>query len=262
MRTLLIRPGAIGDCIRHFPEMEALRGEYTEVWISRPLVPLVQFADRVRAIADTGIELAGLPGLPLPAELASFDRIYSWYGTRREEFRQAVAHLPFTFFPALPTAPPTAVPHIGLEGPRHGEIVIHPFSGSAKKNWPLGNFRALAARLPNVAWTCGPEEDLPGATRFDNLADLARWLADVKGPTLWAYAAAADGEVGLWDADLTGGVALVLGAEGKGVRPLVRRTCDGAIAIPLAAGVESLNVSAAAAVALHAIARRRNERAQ
>ena len=40
----------------------------------------------------------------------------------------------------------------------------------------------------------------------------------------------------MWQADLTGGVVLVFGAEGKGVRPLVRKTCDGAISIPLAGG--------------------------
>ena len=88
--------------------------------------------------------------------------------------------------------------------------------------------------------------------------NLARYLADVKGDRLWAYAAAADGETGLWDVDLTGGVALVLGAEGKGVRPLVRRTCDGTIAIPLASGVESLNVSVAAALALFEARRQRS----
>lgn len=181
MRTLLIRPGAIGDCIRHFPEMEALCGSgYNEVWISRPVAPLVLFADRVRAIADTGLDLAGLPGMPSPPALATFDRIHSWYGTQREEFRAAVAHLPFTFHPALPTAPPAAVPRIPIAGPAHGAIVLHPFSGSTRKNWPLENFRALAARLDNVAWTCGPEDNLPGATRFDNLADLARWLAGAR----------------------------------------------------------------------------------
>ena len=50
---------------------------------------------------------------------------------------------------------------------------------------------------------------------------------------LWAYAADSEGTP-MWDADLTGGVALVFGAEGKGVRPLVRRTCDATVAIPLA----------------------------
>ena len=54
-------------------------------------------------------------------------------------------------------------------------------------------------------------------------------------------------------------MVLVFGAEGKGVRPLVRRACDGAIAIPLAGSVESLNVSVAAALLLYEAARRRRD---
>ena len=101
--------------------------------------------------------------------------------------------------------------------------------------------------------SAGAVEHLPLAV----VPNLARYLADVKGDRLWAYAAAADGETSVWDVDLTDGVALVLGAEGKGVRPLVRRTCDGTLAIPLAAGVESLNVSVAAAVSLFEARRQR-----
>ena len=63
----------------------------------------------------------------------------------------------------------------------------------------------------------------------------------------------------MWDADLAGGVALVLGAEGKGVRPLVRRTCDATVAIPLAGKVGSLNVCVAAAVLLFEARRQRTE---
>jgi heptosyltransferase III len=180
VRTLLIRPGAIGDCIRHFPELEGLRTEYTEIWIPRPVVPLVLFADRVRALADTGIDLAGLPGLPVPPDLATFDRIHSWYGTQREDFRAAVAHLPFTFYPALPSAPSLFLPRIALTGPRHESVILHPFSGSAKKNWPLANFRELAAMLGPVEWTCGPEVTLDGARRFGDLAELARWIAGAR----------------------------------------------------------------------------------
>jgi 23S rRNA (guanosine2251-2'-O)-methyltransferase len=87
--------------------------------------------------------------------------------------------------------------------------------------------------------------------------NLARYLAEIKGPELWAYAADAEGGVSLWDADLTGGVALVLGAEGKGVRPLVRRTCDAAVAIPLTGRIGSLNVASAAAVLLYEARRQR-----
>jgi 23S rRNA (guanosine2251-2'-O)-methyltransferase len=61
----------------------------------------------------------------------------------------------------------------------------------------------------------------------------------------------------MWDADLTGGLALVFGAEGKGLRPLVRKTCDDAISIPLDGHVESLNVSVAAALMLYEARRQR-----
>ncbi len=60
----------------------------------------------------------------------------------------------------------------------------------------------------------------------------------------------------MWSADLSGGLALVFGAEGKGVRPLVRRACDATISIPLAGRVQSLNVSVAAALLLYEARRR------
>ena len=87
--------------------------------------------------------------------------------------------------------------------------------------------------------------------------NLARYLKEIKRGDLWIYAAAADAEQSMWEADLSGGLALVFGAEGKGVRPLVRRACDGEIAIPLAGQVESLNVRVAAALLLYEARRRR-----
>ena len=87
--------------------------------------------------------------------------------------------------------------------------------------------------------------------------NLARYLDEVKGPRLWVWAATGDAETPMWDADLSGGVALVLGAEGKGLRPLVRRTCDAAVAIPLFGRVDSLNVSVAAALLLYEAKRQR-----
>jgi 23S rRNA (guanosine2251-2'-O)-methyltransferase len=102
--------------------------------------------------------------------------------------------------------------------------------------------------------SAGAVEHLPVAV----VTNLARYLSEVKGPELWAFAAAGDAEMRMWEADLTGGVALVLGAEGRGLRPLVRRTCDAAIAIPLAGEIESLNVSVAAALLLYEARRQRD----
>jgi 23S rRNA (guanosine2251-2'-O)-methyltransferase len=104
--------------------------------------------------------------------------------------------------------------------------------------------------------SAGAVEHLPVAV----VPNLARYLGDIKGSDLWTYAADAEGSVSMWDTDLAGGVALVLGAEGKGVRPLVRRTCDATVAIPLAGKVGSLNVSVAAALLLYEARRQRATR--
>ncbi len=95
--------------------------------------------------------------------------------------------------------------------------------------------------------SAGAVEHLPVAV----VPNLARYLKEIKRGDLWIYAAAADAGQSMWQADLAGGLALVFGAEGKGVRPLVRRACDAEVSIPLAGRVESLNVSVAAALLLY-----------
>jgi len=101
--------------------------------------------------------------------------------------------------------------------------------------------------------SAGAVEHLPVAV----VPNLARYLGEVKRGDLWIYAASGDAERTMWETDLSGGVALVFGAEGKGLRPLVRRTCDDAVSIPLNGNVESLNVSVAAALLLYEARRQR-----
>jgi 23S rRNA (guanosine2251-2'-O)-methyltransferase len=101
--------------------------------------------------------------------------------------------------------------------------------------------------------SAGAVEHLPVAV----VTNLARYLADVKRDDLWVYAAAGDARQTMWEADLSGGAAFVFGAEGKGLRPLVRRTCDASVSIPLAGKIESLNVSVAAALLLYEAKRQR-----
>jgi len=100
--------------------------------------------------------------------------------------------------------------------------------------------------------SAGAVEHLPVAV----VTNLARYLAEIKRDDLWVAGAVGDGTP-MWQADLAGGLALVLGAEGKGLRPLVRRTCDLTVAIPQLGRVESLNVSVAAAVLLYEARRQR-----
>jgi ADP-heptose:LPS heptosyltransferase len=159
--------------------------------------------------------MTGLPGYEPPEALGGFDEIWAWYGSNREEFRAAVAHLPFRFFPALPEmwgevhATDFFLAHAGaaagaapeLPGRRRDEgyIAIHPFSGSPKKNWPVGHFMQVAARLrakgQEAVFVCGPEEGLPGAKRFTDLGALMDFLAGARayvgndsGPTHMAAA--------------------------------------------------------------------------
>lgn len=192
MRLLLIRPGAIGDVIVSLPALEAAatEAEYSEIWVPGTTVPLVGFANRVRSLASTGLDLLelGLAPESLLDHLRSFDSIYSWYGTAREEFRAAVSGLPVRFFPALPGdgvehavdyylgqvgAAKGDRPRVRVDRWNGGFVAVHPFSGSARKNWPLDQFVELTKRLGGE-WCEGPE---PGRYRFDDLGELSRWLA-------------------------------------------------------------------------------------
>jgi hypothetical protein len=205
VRRLIVRPGGIGDFIVSLPALECLRAEYCEVWAAAANVPLARFADRARPIAGTGLDLLAVtePPASLLETLRGFDSIVSWYGANRPEFRQLVCrlNLPFTFFPALP--PETAgqhaadfyleqvrslracisdgVPRIECPSGRENFAVIHPFSGSPRKNWPIEKYRTLAGRLQRrmpVSWCAGPEDPpLEEAVRMDNLYDLGCWLA-------------------------------------------------------------------------------------
>jgi 23S rRNA (guanosine2251-2'-O)-methyltransferase len=91
-----------------------------------------------------------------------------------------------------------------------------------------------------------------------HVRNLADWLAAAKQAGFWIWGADADGGQAPWEADLTGPTVLVLGGEGKGLRPRVASSCDGLIALPQLGEVESLNVSAAATALLFESVRQRS----
>jgi 23S rRNA (guanosine2251-2'-O)-methyltransferase len=88
------------------------------------------------------------------------------------------------------------------------------------------------------------------------VTNLARTLRDLKERDVWILGADAGGE-SLFDADVSGPVAWVLGAEGAGLRRLTREHCDRIVGIPLSGSVESLNVSVASGICLYATRRAR-----
>jgi 23S rRNA (guanosine2251-2'-O)-methyltransferase len=89
------------------------------------------------------------------------------------------------------------------------------------------------------------------------VTNLARTLGELKERNIWVIGTSEDAEKTIHDLDLKGPVALVLGAEGDGMRQLTKKTCDELVRIPMLGAVESLNVSVASAVCLYEAVRQR-----
>ena len=93
--------------------------------------------------------------------------------------------------------------------------------------------------------------------RIARVRNLADFLLEAKRQGCWCYGADAAASTRYDEPDYGGGVVLVLGAEGRGLRPRVAKCCDALVALPLRGRIESLNASAAAAVLMYGILQRR-----
>ena len=115
--------------------------------------------------------------------------------------------------------------------------------------------RDRAAGLTPVARkvAAGAAETLP----FVQVVNLARTLRELKERGLWLVGTAGESTRSIYDVDLTGPIAIVMGSEGEGMRRLTRECCDELVRIPMAGAVESLNVSVATGVVLFEAARQR-----
>lgn len=99
----------------------------------------------------------------------------------------------------------------------------------------------------------GAAETLP----FVQVTNLVRVMEELKKMGIWIYGAEATAEKTLYQTDLSGPIALVLGGEGQGLRRLTREHCDGLVNIPMRGSVSSLNVSVAAGIFLFEVVRQR-----
>lgn len=117
---------------------------------------------------------------------------------------------------------------------------------------PKDKSAALTPVVRKVA--CGAADVIP----LVQVTNLARTLRDLQQAGVWIVGTAGEAENSIYDCKLIGPMALVMGAEGKGMRRLTREHCDELIKLPMAGSVSSLNVSVATGVCLYEIVRQRN----
>lgn len=116
---------------------------------------------------------------------------------------------------------------------------------------PKDKSASLNGTVRKVA--CGAAEVVP----LIQITNLARTLKHLQDKGLWIVGTAGETDKTLYDVDLKGPTALVMGAEGKGMRRLTKETCDVLVKLPMAGSVTSLNVSVATGVCLYEIVRQR-----
>jgi 23S rRNA (guanosine2251-2'-O)-methyltransferase len=100
---------------------------------------------------------------------------------------------------------------------------------------------------------CGAAEVVP----FVRVTNISRTLQALQERGVWLYGTAGESEKSIYDSDLSGSIALVMGAEGSGLRRLTREQCDFLVNLPMAGSVSSLNVSVATGICLFEIVRQR-----
>lgn len=112
-----------------------------------------------------------------------------------------------------------------------------------------------SAQLTSIARkvACGAAETVP----LIRVTNLARTMRELQERNIWIVGTAGEATSGLYQADLKGAIALVMGAEGDGMRRLTREHCDQLVSIPMAGAVSSLNVSVATGVCLFEIVRQK-----
>ena len=140
-----------------------------------------------------------------------------------------------------------------IQDPRNLGAVCRSAEAAGARGVVIPERRAAAITPAACKASAGAVEHLAVA-RVRNLAD---WLADAKRAGAWVYGADRDAGTPYEAVELAGRVVLVLGAEGKGLRPRVAASCDALVSIPQRGRVGSLNVAAAASVLLFEAARQR-----
>ncbi len=204
-----------------------------------------QFLERAR---EAGVRLVEADG-PRVAKLAGTQ---GHQGVAARVEPVAIAHSLDDLLDGL-TDPPLLLVLDGVTDPHNLGACLRVADGAgahaviAPKDHAVG----LNATVAKVA--SGASETVP----YFMVTNLARTLGELKERSIWCIGTSGDAPRTLYQADLKAPVALVLGAEGSGMRQLTRKTCDELVSIPMHGAVESLNVSVASGVCLYEALRQR-----
>lgn len=206
------------------------------------------------------VERARKDGVTIkPVPVAALDRLA---GEVRHQ-GVAVAVAPFIFTPLAELLRSTAqnstesllVAIDGVTDPRNLGAIIRTAAAAGAAGMILPERRSAAITATVAKTAAGALENLP-ISRVVNLADALRRCQEAG---FWIYGAAAEGGEDLYTVEWSDSLVLVLGSEDKGLRPIVAKSCDVQVTIPLANSSESLNVGIAAAVTLFEINRSRRQ---
>lgn len=207
------------------------------------------FADRAR---EAGIKIVETDG----------ERLDKLAGTSRHQgvvARVEVVAMPHSLDEVIEAVegPPLLLVLDGVTDPHNLGACMRVADGAGAHAIVAPKDHAVGVNATVAKVASGAAETVP----YIMVTNLARTLNELKDFDIRVIGTSDDAERTLYDLDLTGPVAFVLGSEGDGMRQLTRKTCDELVRIPMAGAVESLNVSVAAGVCLFEALRQRTRAA-
>lgn len=235
------------------PVLEALRAHAAEVervYVLEGSVPPRAAAEILSRARDAQVRVERVPRERLQAMTES--GAHQGVAARLREFAYATLEEVLAGAEASGT-PPLVVVLDGLQDPHNLGAVIRSADALGAHGVVLPKDRSVGVTAAVARASAGAVEHVPVA----RVTNLSRALEELKAAGLWVAAADPEGDQALWDARLDGPLALVIGAEGAGVRPGVLKHSDLRLRIPMGGRVASLNASVSAALVLYEVARQR-----
>jgi 23S rRNA (guanosine2251-2'-O)-methyltransferase len=235
------------------PVLEALRarpGDIERVYVLEGSMPPRAAAEILSRARDAQVRVERVPRERLQALVEG--GVHQGVAARLREFAYATVEEVL----ARATAsgrPPLVVVLDGLQDPHNLGAVIRSADALGAHGVVLPKDRSVGVTPAVARASAGAVEHVPVA----RVTNLSRALEELKSAGLWVAAADPAGDQLLWGARLDGPLAVVIGAEGAGVRPGVLKHCDLRLRIPMEGRVASLNASVSAALVLYEVARQR-----